>query len=95
VGYVAHPAFVEKDELARFKAPLSISAAEKDVLFTAELRHDSEGILAKNGQPYQIALYSHVAHGFSVRCDLSKKVEKFAKDQAFLQAIAWFNNWLL
>jgi len=95
VGYIAHPAFVTKEELAGFKAPLSIAAAETDGLFTAELRHKSEDILAKNGQPYQISLYSHVAHGFSVRCDISKKVEKFAKDQAFLQAIAWFDSWLL
>lgn len=29
-GYFAHPSFVEEDELAGFKAPLSISAAETD-----------------------------------------------------------------
>jgi len=34
-------------------------------------------------------------HGFAVRCDASKKVEKFAKEQAFLQAVNWFDEYLL
>ena len=29
-GYMAHPSFVDEDELAGFKAPLSIAAAETD-----------------------------------------------------------------
>jgi hypothetical protein len=36
-----------------------------------------------------------VAHGFSVRCDTSKKIEKFAKEQAFLQAVSWFDEHLI
>ncbi|KAH9884354.1 dienelactone hydrolase [Xylariomycetidae sp. FL2044] len=94
-GYFAHPSFVDEDELAGFKAPLSISAAETDEIFPAEKRHKSEEILAKGGQPYQINLYSQVVHGFSVRCDTSKKVERFAKEQAFIQAVTWFDSWLL
>ncbi|KAL4916106.1 dienelactone hydrolase [Aspergillus aurantiobrunneus] len=95
VGYFAHPSFVDEEELAGFQGPLSIAAAETDSIFPAELRHKSEAILAQGEHPYQITLYSQVAHGFSVRCDTSKKVERFAKDQAFLQAVAWFDNWLL
>ncbi|KAI1499917.1 dienelactone hydrolase [Biscogniauxia marginata] len=95
VGFIAHPSFVDEDELRGFKAPLSIAAAETDQIFPADLRHKSEVILAEGGQPYQINLYSGVVHGFSVRCDTSKKHEKFAKEQAFLQAVTWFDNWLL
>ncbi|KAI4864077.1 dienelactone hydrolase [Hypoxylon rubiginosum] len=95
VGFFAHPSFVTDEELAGFKAPLSIAAAETDSIFTPELRHKSEVILAKGGYPYQITLYSQVVHGFSVRCDTSKKVEKLAKDQAFIQAVSWFDAWLL
>ncbi|KAI0003548.1 dienelactone hydrolase [Xylariaceae sp. FL0662B] len=94
-GFMAHPSFVDEDELEGFKAPLSIAAAETDAIFPADKRHRSEEILAKNGFPYQINLYSQVVHGFSVRCDTSKKIEKFAKEQAFLQAVTWFDNWLL
>lgn len=95
VGFFAHPSFVDEDELAGFKGPLSIAAAETDEIFPAEKRHASEKILAKGGHPYQINLYSQVVHGFSVRCDLSKPVEKYAKEQAFLQAVTWFDTWLL
>lgn len=95
VGYMAHRSFVDKDDLAAFKAPLSIAAAETDQIFPAPLRHKSEEILAKGGNPYQINLYSQVEHGFSVRCDLPDKAEKWAKEQAFLQAVTWFDTWLV
>ncbi|KAI1451459.1 dienelactone hydrolase [Annulohypoxylon moriforme] len=95
VGFVAHPSFVEEEELEGFEAPLSIAAAETDSIFPAEKRHRSEEILAKNGHPYQICLYSQVVHGFSVRCDTSKKIERFAKEQAFEQAVTWFDTWLI
>lgn len=94
VGYVAHPSFVEEDELSAIKGPYAISAAETDQIFPAEKRHASEVILKDTGLPYQINLYSGVVHGFAVRCDLSKKHEKYAKEQAFLQAVAWFDEHL-
>lgn len=58
------------------------------------MRHKSEEILKGTGLPYQINLYSGVEHGFSVRADISQKHAKFAKEQAFFQAIAWFDEWL-
>ncbi|KAK0629378.1 Alpha/Beta hydrolase protein [Bombardia bombarda] len=76
VGFVAHPSFVEEDELRSLAGPVA------------------EEILKETGMPYQIGLYSGVEHGFSVRCDMSKKVERFAKEQAFYQAVTWFDNWL-
>lgn len=95
MGYVAHPSFVEEDELAEITGPLAISAAETDAIFPAEKRHRSEEILKKVGQPYQINLFSQVEHGFAVRGDVSIKAQKFAKEQAFLQAVTWFNEYLL
>jgi dienelactone hydrolase len=94
VGYCAHPSFVTEEELAAITGPLSISAAETDQIFTVEKRHTSEEILKKTGQPWQINLFSGVSHGFAVRADLSNKTAKFAKEQAFLQAVAWFDQWL-
>jgi dienelactone hydrolase len=95
VGYVAHPSFVEEEELAAISGPLAISAAETDSIFPTEKRHRSEVILKEAGKPYQINLFSQVEHGFAVRCDPSVKVQRFAKEQAFLQAITWFNEYLL
>ncbi|KAJ4303808.1 hypothetical protein N0V90_002709 [Kalmusia sp. IMI 367209] len=94
VGYTAHPSFVTNDELEGAKGPLSISAAETDQIFPASKRRESEDILQKKSDPYQINLFSDVEHGFAVRADLSKKPAKFAKEQAFLQAIAWFDEYL-
>ncbi|KAI1429712.1 dienelactone hydrolase [Xylaria sp. FL1777] len=95
VGYFAHPSFVEEDELRLFKGPLSIAAAETDTIFPTEKRHRTEEILKEGGHPYQINLYSGVVHGFSVRGDITKKENKFAKEQAFFQAVQWFDNFLL
>ncbi|KAG8623444.1 hypothetical protein KVT40_008420 [Elsinoe batatas] len=94
VGYVAHPSFVEADELKAIKGPLSIAAAETDAIFPAEKRHESEVILKDVKQPYQINLYSGVEHGFAVRTDVEDKSKRFAKELAFEQAVEWFNFYL-
>jgi dienelactone hydrolase len=94
VGYSAHPSFVEEEELAAITGPFSIAAAEVDNIFTTEKRHKSEEILIKTGQPWQINLYSGTEHGFSVRGDLDDKKQRFAKEQAFLQAVEWFDEFL-
>ncbi|KAF2664491.1 dienelactone hydrolase family protein [Microthyrium microscopicum] len=91
-GYVAHPSFVDADELRGIEGPLSIAAAETDAIFPAEKRHESEKILQELKATYQINLYSGVSHGFSVRGDLSNPVIKYAKEQAFLQAVFWFDE---
>lgn len=59
------------------------------------MRYKSEEILKKTALPYQINLFSGVTHGFAVRCDLTDRVQKFAKEQAYCQAVAWFNQYLL
>jgi len=94
VGYAAHPSFVTHEELGAIEGPLSISAAETDSIFTTQLRHESEDTLIKAGHPWQINLFGGVSHGFAVRGDLSVKVQKWAKEQAFVQAVAWFNQYL-
>lgn len=87
VGYTAHPTMMSPEELAGIEGPLSIAAAVKDFVFTTEKRHESEGILARLNVPYQINLFSHVDHGFSVRCDMSVKEQRIAKEGAFTQAV--------
>lgn len=94
VGFCAHPSFVTEEELAAITGPLSIAAAETDVIFTTEQRHRSEEILRESKLPWQINLFSGVEHGFAVRGDLSNKVIKYAQDQAFKQAVAWFDEHL-
>lgn len=95
VGYVAHPSFVDEAELQAMNGPLSIAAAETDAIFPAEKRHKSEEIMTAAKKTYQINLFSGVEHGFAVRCDVKVPAQKFAKEQAFLQAVAWFDQHLL
>ncbi|KAL7928190.1 esterase/lipase [Trichoderma chlorosporum] len=81
-GYVAHPSFVQSDELKAIKGPLAISAAETDGIFTSSKRHESEEILIE------------IKHGFAVRLNKETQVGSFAKEQAFIQAITWFKMYL-
>lgn len=94
VGYVAHPSFVDAEEIKALTGPFSIAAAETDQIFPAEKRRETEDILKDMEIPYQISLYSDVEHGFAVRADTSKAPVKFAKEAAFLQAVAWFDEFL-
>jgi len=91
-GYVAHPSFVTTEEVKAIEGPFSIAAAETDGIFPPEKRHETEQILKDIKVPYQINLYSGVVHGFAVRGDLSSKIVTYAKEQAFLQAIFWFDE---
>ena len=93
-GFVAHPSFVDEEELAAINGPLSIAAAEVDGIFPAEKRHKSEEILVQTKVPFQINLYSGTEHGFAVKGDPAVKSQKFAKEKAFLQAVEWFEEHL-
>ena len=53
-SYTAHPSFVEEAELKDMKGPLSIAAAETDMIFPNEKRHQTEDILKELKIPYQI-----------------------------------------
>ncbi|QKX55385.1 uncharacterized protein TRUGW13939_02478 [Talaromyces rugulosus] len=93
-GYTAHPTMVDADELSGIEGPLSISAAVRDHVFSTAKRHESEEILDKKEVPWQINLFPDVEHGFSVRCDVTKPRQKYAKEQAFAQAVAWFDEYV-
>jgi dienelactone hydrolase len=67
---------------------------ETDAIFTVEKRHETEEILAKHTVPYQMFLYSDVEHGFAVKGHMSTAKARFAKEQAFLQAVAWFEEYV-
>lgn len=93
-GFLAHPSFVTPEELLAITGPLTIAAAEHDNIFPAEKRHESEKLLAQVGQPWQINLFAGVHHGFAIRGDKADRKVDFAKEQAFLQAVAWFDEHL-
>ncbi|KAL2831440.1 Alpha/Beta hydrolase protein [Aspergillus cavernicola] len=90
VGFIAHPSLVEKEELEAIKGPLAIAAAEKDHVFPAEKRHESERVLESLALPYTLTLYGGVGHGFALRGDLSDPKVLFTKENVFVQALQWF-----
>ncbi|OJJ04309.1 hypothetical protein ASPVEDRAFT_135759, partial [Aspergillus versicolor CBS 583.65] len=94
-GYIAHPSFLALQDLAAIEAPslflLQVCFLEVDSIFTTSLRHMSEDALLGTGQPFQLNLFSGVSHGFAIRGDLDQGSVKFAKEQAFTQALAWFD----
>ncbi|KAH7009520.1 Alpha/Beta hydrolase protein [Ilyonectria destructans] len=93
-GFIAHPAFVEADEMDAVTCPLSIAAAEIDQTFDSAKRHETEVILQRKDIPYQLSCYGNCEHGFAVRTDLKDRQKRFAKESAFFQAVRWFDEWL-
>ena len=71
-----------------------IDVPETDDIFPPEKRHESEEILKGTSVVWQINLFSGVEHGFAARGDINNPVIKFAKEQAFFQAVQWFDRWL-
>ncbi|KAK4237936.1 protein AIM2 [Achaetomium macrosporum] len=95
VGYAAHPSLLETSEIGAIAGPVAVAAADGDNIFTAEARAQAEAVLVDVGQPYQVSLYSQTPHGFAVRANLSDPGQKWAKEQAFLQAVRWFDRFFV
>lgn len=57
-------------------------------------RAEIEIAMSSTGQPFTMALYGGTPHGFAVRPDLNNPVQKAGKEDAFLQAVRFFETWL-
>lgn len=93
-AFTAHPSLLENGEINAIKAPAAIAAAETDSMMSPARRAEIEALLQKTGQAYQVSLYSGTNHGFGVRANVSVPAQKFGKEEAFLQAVRWFDNFL-
>ena len=58
-----------------------------------ERRGVIEELLQKSSQTYSVALYSGTEHGFGVRANVSDPPQRFGKEEAFFQAVRWFDTW--
>ncbi|KAK3302610.1 dienelactone hydrolase family-domain-containing protein [Chaetomium strumarium] len=95
VGYAAHPSLLEASEIKAISGPVAIAAADGDNMFDAKARAQAEAVLVDVGQPYQVSLYSQTQHGFGVRANVSDPNQRWAKEQAFLQAVRWFDRFFM
>ncbi|KPM41449.1 hypothetical protein AK830_g5149 [Neonectria ditissima] len=93
VGFAAHPSLLQDSEILAIDGPASIAAAEVDTLLNATRRSEIEGLLGETPQAFQVNLYSGTSHGFGVRANVSDPEQKFGKEEAFWQAVKWFNSW--
>ncbi|KAL0936820.1 dienelactone hydrolase family protein [Colletotrichum truncatum] len=95
VAFAAHPTLLGDDEIKAITGPASLAiAAEKDTGMLIKRRVEIEAAMASTGQPFTMNLYGGVPHGFAVRPNLDVPVEKAGKEDAFLQAVRFFENWL-
>lgn len=70
-----------------------ISAVETDNLMTPARRAEVEALLSETGQPFSLAVYGGTSHGFGVRANISDPRQKFGKEEAFFQAVRFFDTW--
>ncbi|KAG7874372.1 hypothetical protein KL938_004987 [Ogataea parapolymorpha] len=89
---MAHPSFTEESDLENLARPLLLSLAERDELFSDEMRNKAAEILRKNNIRHQIDIYSGTSHGFSIRGDLSDPVVKYAVEKSVLDQSYWFKS---
>ncbi|CUS12719.1 unnamed protein product [Tuber aestivum] len=83
---IAPPPPLQQPSLEQ-RQKVNTESIETDSIFTPELRHATEAKLAEIKATYQITLFSGVEHGFAVRCNLANEKQRWAKEEAFWQAI--------
>lgn len=89
----AHPAFLSEADFTAVRAPLLMSCAEKDALFTAEARRRAEDILAENGIKFHVQVFSGMEHGFAAKGDVSNPDVKWAKEESARGVVSWFDKY--
>ncbi|KIH86474.1 hypothetical protein SPBR_08621 [Sporothrix brasiliensis 5110] len=92
--FAAHPSMLGDEEIAAIQGPASVAAAETDALMPAARRTEITALLQNSGQEYGFAVYGGTSHGFGVRVNVTDPRQKFAKEEAFLQAARWLSVWL-
>ncbi|KZL85797.1 dienelactone hydrolase [Colletotrichum incanum] len=94
VGFAAHPTLLGDEEIKAIKGPASLAVAEGDTGMMAKRRAEIEAIMGTTGQPFTMVLYGGTPHGFATHPDLNNPVQKAAKEDAFLQAVRFYETWL-
>ncbi|KAI0438275.1 dienelactone hydrolase [Xylaria telfairii] len=93
-GFAAHPSNLQDSEINAITGAVSVAAADGDTMMPPERRSQIEALLLNTTQAYTLSLYGSVSHGFGVRANVSDPRQKFGKEQAFFQAVRWFDTWL-
>ncbi|GJC83257.1 hydrolase tropI [Colletotrichum liriopes] len=92
---VCSPTMRSRPLLAPPVLPQQASALymQTDNLMSPARRAEVETLLSETGQPFSVALYGGTSHGFAVRANISDPRQKFGKEEAFFQAVRFFDTW--
>ncbi|KAK0638543.1 Alpha/Beta hydrolase protein [Cercophora newfieldiana] len=90
-AFTAHPSLLLDDGVEAVTGPVSVAFAEHDEMLLPLRCGEIEALLLGTGEHYQNTLYSGTPHGFGVRADISDEEQRFGKEEAFLQAVKWFD----
>ncbi|KAF9877996.1 dienelactone hydrolase family protein [Colletotrichum karsti] len=93
-AFAAHPTLLGDEEIKAINGPASLAVAEKDTGMLIKRRMEIEAAMASTGQPFTMNLYGGVPHGFATHPNLDIPVEKAGKEDAFLQAVRFFETWV-
>ncbi|KAJ3051244.1 hypothetical protein HK097_007762 [Rhizophlyctis rosea] len=93
VGFAAHPSLLEDGEVKAVTKPVSIAAADHDDLLPLDRLTQLEGILKNTTLPWTVSVYGGTSHGFGVRANVTDPRQKFGKEEAFFQAVRFFQSW--
>ncbi|KAJ4297798.1 hypothetical protein N0V90_005694 [Kalmusia sp. IMI 367209] len=105
-AFAAHPSSLSLPDnivdAVKFKTPLAIAHAEKDVALSTLKMEETEAVLkqrvgdghGEGEHNYQIKIYKGVGHGFAVRAKPGSEIEAKSADEAKEQAAEWFKRWL-
>ncbi|KAK4175511.1 protein AIM2 [Triangularia setosa] len=94
VAFAAHPSLLTDAEISGIVGPVAVAAADADSMLTPAQRANLEGLLLAKAQPYQVTTYGQTPHGFAVRANYSVPSQRLGKEEAFLQAVRWFDRFL-
>ncbi|KAI1809219.1 putative endo-1,3-1,4-beta-D-glucanase [Poronia punctata] len=90
----AHPTFLEKDEIGEVAVPVQIIAPEFDPRFTVELREFCNHKIPTLGVPYTLQYFPGVGHGFAIRGDPDRSLEREGMAKAKAAVVYWMRQWL-
>lgn len=91
VGAFAHPAFLKEHHFRNITKPLVLSCAEDDFTFPTEFRNKAMDMLIEDKKQYHLQVFQGVAHGFALRCDLSKPYERWCKEMSVKGIVDYFD----
>ncbi|KAK2034153.1 dienelactone hydrolase [Colletotrichum zoysiae] len=94
VAFAAHPTLLGDEEIKAIRGPASLAVAEGDTGMNATRRAEIAAVVGTTGQPFTMTLYGGTPHGFAIHPDLNNPVQKAAKEDAFVQAVRFYETWL-